>query len=635
MLTDLSSLNQQQKDAVLQSIDHNVVLLAGAGSGKTFTIVKRTEYLISDLGVNPENIMLVTFTNKAANEIRERMNKLSPDAYKMWIGTFHRICTRLLRKFGTYLGIKSFTILDTLDARKIIKDCLQDLGQETDMSTIKMYQTNISKFKNNLIGKNDVKNDPEISSVMASVYEKYVDCCWKHKAFDFDDLITYTILLLSSFKPVSDWVHNNIKYIMVDECQDTNSAQFVLINLIRGNNNTMLVGDVNQSIYAFRNAKPKYLENFASTTPNTLKLKLEQNYRSTQNIINAANHVVRNNGFGTKLEMFCDNETGSKVQLYTAGNNFMEAEWVSSEITTGHSYLNKDFSDFAIIYRANFQSRLFEEALTQQGIPYVVFGSGSFYTRKEVRDLLAFCKAVVNPFDDISFKRALSTFKGVGNKTIEDIVNYANDNKITYAMSLEHHINNSSKRNVESLKQMLRVLKKGYMKCVDIVDNIFVETDYRTSLAVIDTDEARDSVQIMNEFRTMVEGMELRKEEDVTIMEMLDEISLLSDAKGDEKAKTNSVKLMTAHASKGLEFDTVFVVGAEEGLFPHANSISTHNVEDIEEERRLFYVAMTRAEKKLYITNAKAKRNGNDGYQPVAESRFITEIPEELKEYTL
>lgn len=635
MSVDLSGLNAQQLDAVMQSINHNIVLLAGAGSGKTHTLVKRTEYLISDMNVNPENIMLVTFTNKAANEIKSRIDKISPDAYKMWIGTFHRICTRLLRKFGSNLGINSFSIIDDKDAKHIIKNCLDKLGIENDNATVKSYQVHISKFKNNLVSKANALSDPNINHNYAMVYQMYVDYCWRYKSFDFDDLITYTILLLSSFKNVADWVHFNIRYIMVDECQDTNSAQFVLIKLLRGNNNTMLIGDVNQSIYAFRNAKPKYLENFADTTPNTLKLKLEQNYRSTKNIINAANHVVKNNEFGTKLEMFCDNEVGSKIQLYSAKNTYMEAEWVSSEILTGHNYANKDFSDYALIYRANFQSRVFEEALTNAGIPYTVFGSGSFYTRKEVKDLLAFCKCVVNPFDMVAFRRALSTFKGIGKKTVEDICDIAVERKVTFTVALDYYINNNARPAiVNSLRQMLKVLNSGYKKIVDIVDNVFLETPYRMSFAVINTEEAQDSVQIMDEFRNMIESFELRKAEDVTYAEMLDEISLLTDAKGEDKSKANAVKLMTAHASKGLEFDTVFVVGSEEGLFPHANAIATGKKDDIEEERRLFYVAMTRAEKKLYITNAETKKTGMEGYQPVLQSRFTNEIPDDLKEYT-
>jgi DNA helicase-2/ATP-dependent DNA helicase PcrA len=303
---------------------------------------------------------------------------------------------------------------------------------------------------------------------------------------------------------------------------------------------------------------------------------------------------------------------------------------------TGHNYLHKDFSDFAIIYRANFQSRLFEEALTKLGIPYVVFGSGSFYSRKEVKDLLAFCKCVINPFDVVSFRRALGTFKGVGSKTIDNIVDYALANKITYAMALEYYFNNNARPTLrEPLRQMLNVIHKSYTKCVDIVDNVFLETKYRASQAIINTEEAQDNVQIMDEFREMVKSLEDRKGEDTTLMEMLDEISLLTDAKGDEKANSNAVKLMTAHASKGLEFNSVFIVGSEEGLFPHSNAIQTGNPDDIEEERRLYYVAMTRAQKKLYITYAENKKTGSEGYQPITESRFIYEIPETLKEYTL
>jgi len=454
--------------------------------------------------------------------------------------------------------------------------------------------------------------------------------------FDFDDLITYAILLLSSFKNVSNWVHNNIKYIMVDECQDTNSAQFVLINLLRGDNNTMLVGDVNQSIYAFRNAKPKYLENFADTTPNTLKLKLEKNYRSTRNIINAANAVVKNNKFGTKLEMFCDNEDGKKVQLYQAKYNYAEAQWVTSEIVTTHMYNKKEYSDFAIIYRANYQSRLIEDELNANGIPYVVFGSNSFYNRKEVKDLLAFCKIVVNPFDVVSFQRALSTFKGIGSKTIDAVINYSVDNKVSLPIALDYYSNNIATPKVShAMNQMLSVIKRGYVKCVDIIDNVFVDTEYRSSVALINTDEARDSVQVMDEFRSLIDSLETRKLEGKTYSEMLDEISLLTDAKGDQKANSNAVKLMTAHASKGLEFNTVFIIGAEEGSFPHSNAIATGLDEDIEEERRLFYVAMTRAQKLLYITHCAYKKRDIGGYDSNKESRFIAEIPDSLKEYTI
>ena len=633
MQTDLSTLNPQQKDAILQSIDHNVVLLAGAGAGKTFTLVKRVEYLIVDHNVDPENIMVVTFTNKAANEIKERMSKISDNAYKMWIGTFHKICIRLLRKFGDRLGITQFSIIDTKDAKNLIKDILDDLGEEYDKETIKKYQSIISSFKNNLRNKSDVANDPEINSVTSELYTRYMDTCWAKKTFDFDDLIIYTILLLSTYEEVSDWVHENIKYLMVDECQDTNSSQFVLIKLIAGDNNTLLVGDVNQSIYAFRNAKPEYLENYADTTPNTIKLKLEQNYRSTKNIINAANKVVANNGFGTKLEMFCDNEEGSKVLAYRADSSYIEAQWVVEEILGGYTFQDKPFSDYAIIYRANYQSRVFEQELTKRGVPYVVFGSTSFYSRKEVRDLLAFCKIVINPFDIPAFTRVLKTINGVGKATIDKIIKISNTNKVTLAIALEDFINNSaSGSQKKKLEPILTFLNANYFCCEDIVTNVFHLTEYRSRMVAIGTEESYESVGYMNEFRDMITSFE-EKNPDMEIADIIDEISLLSDAKGAEKAEQDAVKLMTAHSSKGLEFDTVFVVDAHEGSFPHQNSIDTGRVEDIEEERRLFYVAMTRAQKKLYITSCKSVRQ-SDMNVPALASRFIKEIPDEYLHYT-
>ena len=635
MKTDLSTLNEQQKDAILKSIDHNIVLLAGAGSGKTFTLVKRTEYLISDLGVLPENIMMVTFTNKAAKEIQERMSKLSPDAYKMWIGTFHRICTRLIRKFGYNLGINNFTILDTKDARDIIKDLLGKIGATIDKNTVKECQTKISKFKNNLMTKTDVINDPTISDVDKELYGRYMDYCWQRKSFDFDDLIIYAILLLSTYSEVSDWVHENIRYIMVDECQDTNSAQFTLIKLLSGNNNTLLVGDVNQSIYAFRNAKPAYLENYAENTPNTLKLKLEQNYRSTRNIINAANNVVVNNSFGTKLEMFCDNEDGSKVKICKSDNVFQQAEWIADTIDTGVSVFDKTYEDYAIIYRANYQSSVFEKVLTENGIPYVIFGGTSFYSRKETRDLLAFCKSVINPFDVASFSRMIKTLPRIGDKVVNDIVELSLNNKISLHIALDNYIDSLNKSMTkDKLTTISKFLNDTYTSCSDIVNNIFNDTDYYDTAKTSLLEESQESAGYMEQFLDMIYQYEdSHKQEGLSIPEILDYISLLSYAKGEDKSKQNAVKLMTAHSSKGLEFNNVFIVEAIEGSFPHDNSIAGGD-EEIEEERRLFYVAMTRAKKKLYITESKATKKG-DSYIPCKQSRFVDEIPTQYKEYVL
>ena len=632
MSTDLSTLNDQQRIAVLESINHNVVLMAAAGSGKTSTLVKRTQYLIDDLGIKPENIMMITFTNKAAGEIRDRVSAVSKDAYKMWIGTFHRICTRLMRMFGNKLGIQRFTIMDTKESKNLIKEILDDKGVEYSPYIVNEIVSKISTYKNNLIKPAKVLADPNEKKIFASVYQEYQNISWRRKCFDFDDLIIYTILLLSSYPDVLQWVHDNIKYLMIDETQDTNSSQFQLIKLLAGNNNIMMVGDSNQSIYAFRNAKPQYLESFANTHPNTIKLKLEQNYRSTKTIIQAANQMINHNKFGTKVQMFCANEPGDKIQTLEAIDAHDEARWIASEILING---NKNFSDYAVIYRANFQSRILEEEFTRCGIGYTVFGSQSFYSRKEVKDLLSYCKLVVNPYDIESFKRILGTLKGVGKVTIDNIINNAQDNCINFHQAINAYISNVKSGVVQHrLNVVSTILNNQYTKCSDIINDVLFLTEYRTELTNVQTEETEEKLAIIDEFLEMTISME-DNAKDETMEEIIDQIALLSDTKGAEKANLNAVKLMTAHASKGLEFNTVFIVGAEEGLFPHANALNENTLDAIEEERRLFYVAMTRAKKKLYISRACQKKAGKDGGLIISKpSRFLCEIPKGLTEET-
>lgn len=417
---------------------------------------------------------------------------------------------------------------------------------------------------------------------------------------------------------------------MVDETQDTNSAQFQLIKLLAGNNNIMMVGDSNQSIYAFRNAKPQYLENFANTHPNTIKLKLEQNYRSTKNIIQAANHMISHNQFGTKVQMFCANETGDLIQRRECMDAYDEARWIATEILCN----NKPLSDYAIIYRANFQSRVIEEVFTGAGIGYTVFGSQSFYSRKEVRDLLAYCKLVVNKFDIDAFKRILGTLKGVGKVTIEKIISNAQENCISYHDAIPDYIANNKVSGIieHRLQAVSQILNTEYSKCSDVISDVLFLTEYKTDLTSVQTEETAEKLDIINEFVEMVDSMEKNNPDD-TMAEIVDQVALLSDTKGEDKANLNAVKLMTAHASKGLEFDTVFIIGAEEGVFPHANALNENSMDAIEEERRLFYVAMTRAKKKLYITNAHQRKQGKDGSLNIASpSRFLREIPKDLTE---
>lgn len=597
---------------------------------KTSTLVKRTQYLIDDLGVSPENIMLITFTNKAAGEIRDRISAISSQAYKMWIGTFHRICTRLIRMFGSYLGIQNFTIMDTKESKQLVKEILTNKGIEFTPYMINDIVSRISGFKNDLIKPASVLANPEIKKIYADTYQDYQNICWKRKSFDFDDLIIYTILLLSSYPEVSQWVHDNIKYLMVDETQDTNSSQFQLINLLAGNNNIMMVGDTNQSIYAFRNAKPKYLENFANTHPNTIKLKLEQNYRSTKTIIQAANHMINHNKFGTKVQMFCANEVGSKIHTHIGQDPYAEARWIAMEILTS----GRPASDYAIIYRANFQSRIIEEELTKDGIGYTVFGSQSFYSRKEVKDLLAYCKAVLNPNDIEGFKRTLSTLKGVGKKTVDDILQLAVDQCLNFHDVLGIYLNNMNKGGAvyQRLTVLNGILNKQYSKCSEIIDDIIFLTDYRQEIANMHNEESIEKLGIIDEFVDMIKSME-NNSDNSSMSDIIDQVALLSETKGQEKANLNAVKLMTAHASKGLEFPVVFIIGAEEGVFPHANALQENTQDAIEEERRLFYVAMTRAEKELYITSSMQKKAGKDGGFIVTKpSRFLLEIPKDLTE---
>lgn len=630
-------MNSQQQEAIIKSIDNNIVLMAGAGSGKTKTLIKRTEYLIRDFGVEPSQIMLVTFTNKAANEILDRMSKVSDKSSEMWIGTFHKICTRILRKFGSAIGIKYFSIIDGKEQKKIITDIIKAKGMSADKLTVNGILAKISGVKALLINKKTLEESEDFDDEFKDIYNTYVKKCWVNKTFDFDDLITYTVVLLSGYKYVANWIHTNIKYVMADESQDISTAQFVLLKLLTGDNNIMIVGDTSQSIYGFRNAQPKYLDNFAASTPNTIKLYLEQNYRSTGNIIKAATEVVKHNRFGSPVNMTTTNDDGEKIKVFQTDDQNTEARWISQKIPYLRQLNNGKWSDFAIIYRTNFQSRNIEDALTDMGIPYTVFGSISFYSRTEVKDLLAYCKIVVNPMDESSFERVMGTVKGIGKKTIESIVNTAKTNKVEYRIALQNYADTQAKGSKQmALYDQLKVLNmdiNNISDMVDIVDEVFLETDYKSKLAEIGTDEAMDKIEIMNEFREMIiQADTRRKKEGNTFAGMLDDISLLGDTKGEEKANTDSVKLMTAHSSKGLEFNTVFIAGSSEYCFPYYKAIYSQKEEAIEEERRLYYVAMTRAEKELYLTCPRRMMEGNGNFNNYKISRFITEIPDEYKE---
>lgn len=586
--------------------------------------------------------MMITFTNKAAKEIIERVANITQDAYKMWIGTFHGICVKILRKFGHYMGINYFSIIDDKESKTILKQICLGLGKDLSNQSIKDIRTKISTYKSNLINPERVLTDYCQNNLedtfVASAYREYQNQCWREKSFDFDDLIIYTIMLLSSYPEVSKWIHENIKYVMIDESQDTSTDQYQLIRLLAGQNNLMMVGDINQSIYGFRNAKPEYLNDFCKLYPDAKLLKLEMNYRSTGNIIAGANAVINHNSFGEKINMISANETGDKIGIkYFDGiipgtnNEFGEAKWIASEIKLLVSNKIKFYSDFAIIYRTNIQSKDLEKVFMQYGIPYTIIGSSSFWSSKEMRDILAFCKVVFNPNDVSSFKRALSTIRGVGKTTIEKITNYMKNNNLKACDVLSHiALNNPTLYKVSSnsqseLNKLNKLLNHGYTACSEVAEYVINNTAYADDLRMSSSDDAQERLEIINE--TVESFLQFEKNGD-DAGSVIDQISLMSDAKGTQKEELNAVKFMSAHACKGLEFDTVFLSGAEEGLFPHWNAIKSGNkTKSVEEERRLFYVAMTRAKKKLYITACKKRKD-----QIVKLSRFVNEIPEYLLE---
>lgn len=632
METNLDILNDQQKQAVLESINHNIVLVAAAGSGKTKTLVTRTEYLINEVGVLPSQIMLITFTNKAVNEIKERIAAACPNSQGMWVGTFHNISGRIIRMFGSKLGITRYTMLDESDSKAIIKEIMEEsnLNFPITPATISAYRRRISDCKNNLIRPRDIQEKTSEDITFKRVFEAYQTRCWRQKTFDFDDLLVYALMLLSNYEDVLNWFRTNIKYVMADECQDGNQVNLDMLKYIAGENNIMLVGDQNQSIYGFRNAKPSEMTDFAASWPNTKVMKLEQNYRSTQNIIRAANTLIEKNDFGIKTKMFCQNEAGERIHVFEASNENFEAQWVGLEIMDLKRKRIIDYKDVAVIYRTKMQSRLFEKRFTELGIPFSVHGSTAFYQRKDVKDLIAHCKLLQNPNDTASLLRVLKSRAGIGETTIKKIIEIGEADKVPAVAMPGNYVvkgNKTQKKALAVIKDITELYSNSYSSWTSFLDALFFETSYKRDIQLSNKEDAKERLEILDEFYQMFQSMQAESP-NMAMDELLMEVSLLSDATGQEKENLNSVKLMTAHGSKGLEFGTVFVVGAEEGLFPHTNSVRSGKPEQVEEERRLFYVSMTRAKKRLYITHC-TRRCGNGGLFDAMASRFLKEIPEE------
>ncbi|HHW30804.1 MAG TPA: DNA helicase PcrA [Clostridiaceae bacterium] len=633
----LHGLNKEQKEAVLNT-EGPLLVLAGAGSGKTRVLTHRIAYLVKEKNVHISSILALTFTNKAAREMKERIeNLLGEMTYNAWIGTFHSNCVRILRRDIEKLGYdRNFVIYDTADQLTLIKDCLRELNINEKNFPPRLILEVIGKAKDVLLEPDqylEVHESNYREKKIAQIYSLYQQKLKNNNAVDFDDIIMLTIRLFNEYPAVLEYYQNKFRYVLVDEYQDTNKAQYRFISLIaKKHRNLCVVGDDDQSIYGWRGADIENILGFEREFKDCKVIKLEQNYRSTQTILDAANNVIKNNKGRKKKVLWTGNPKGTNISLYTGSNEYEEALFVSREIKRMMLYDNKRYSDFAILYRVNAQSRVLEEALIREGIPYKVFGGLRFYDRKEIKDILAYLRVIQNPTDNISLKRIINVpRRGIGDVTIQTSEDIANSRGV----SIFSIISSASefkelKRAAPKLEDFCRMIA-GFMAIKDnisvssLIEEVIIKTGILEELQAEDTPEAQTRIENIKEFISAAVDFE-EESEDQGLEAFLEGISLISDIDALEENK-DYVMLMTLHSAKGLEFPVAFIVGMEEGVFPSYRSLDSES--ELEEERRLCYVGMTRAKEKLYITNTFCRTLfGNTTYnQP---SRFISEIPPEF-----
>lgn len=630
------TLNDMQQMAVFHT-EGPLLILAGAGSGKTRVLTHRIAYLMEEKHVSPYNIMAITFTNKAAAEMRNRVNKIVGfGAEQVWVSTFHSACVRILRRYIDRIGYSTdFTIYDTDDQKRLMKNVIKDLNLDSKIYKENGMLNKISDFKNKLMTTGDVasmaKSDFKMLNV-SKIYDNYQEALKKNNALDFDDLIMKTVQLFTKCPEVLESYQDRLQYIMVDEYQDTNAAQFAFVKLLaQKHQNLCVVGDDDQSIYKFRGADITNILQFEKYFPNARVIKLEQNYRSTKNILEAANAVIHNNEGRKDKTLWSDNEKGDKIDLYQAEDGYSEAEMVASTIKENVDNGRSDYSDYAILYRTNNQSRVLEEKLMMKNIPYKIIGGQNFYQRKEIKDIIAYLRVISNPTDDIAVERIINVPKrGIGATTVDKVKDYAR----AYGMDLYEAL--LDVENIPGLSRAAGKIKKftdlieGYKKdeyygeIEKLTKDILDDTGYVSELAAENTDEANGRIENIDELVSkIVEYQE--NAEDPVLSEFLEEVALVSEI--DNLSEDSSyVVLMTVHSAKGLEFPYVFLCGMEDGLFPGYMSIMSGDNEELEEERRLCYVAITRAMKKLTISYAK-KRMVRGEMQYNIVSRFVKEVP--------
>ena len=623
---ELDNLNKEQKEAVLYN-EGPLLILAGAGSGKTKVLTTKIAYLIEELNVLPYEILAITFTNKAALEMKERVyNMIGSKAKEIQISTFHSFGLKILRENYEKLDYQNnFVIMDSDDSLTIVKKILKSLNYDPKIYNPKAIRNKISNCKNELLTPKDyekyIAGDYEM--VVNEVYYKYEEKLKQNNAIDFDDLLLLPIKLFRKYPRVLELYQNRYKYILIDEYQDTNEAQYILSKMISAKyQNICVVGDADQAIYGFRGANYKNILNFEKDYPKALSIKLEQNYRSTKNILAAANCVIRNNEQRKSKNLWSTKEEGEKITYYRAYDERDEAHYVSKTIKKMLDD-NYDASEIAVLYRTNAQSRVIEEELLKDNIPYRIVGGFSFYQRKEIKDLLAYLKLIYNPKDDISFLRVINTPKrGIGLKSIESLTTKADsENK-----SLFEAITDGKEAKFKDLIISLQKISES-VTLTELIDKVLDATGMKAELISEKTLESEIRLENLEEFKSITKAFEER-EGLVSLEDFLYEVSLVND-KDEYKDSRNKVSLMTIHSVKGLEYNTVFVVGLEEGIFPHLNSLMSSS--ETEEERRLCYVAITRAKEKLYLLNARRRvLFGKEGINP--PSRFLGEIDQDLIE---
>mgnify|MGYP005929332397 FL=1 len=642
---NLDTLNPAQREAV-EKTEGPVLILAGAGSGKTRVLTTRIGHLIEDKGVQPANILAITFTNKAANEMRERVEEtLESDASDMWISTFHSCCVRILRKDINRIGYnRSFVIYDSADQVTLVKDCLKELNLNDKVFEPKMIISTISGAKDKLYDPKQFKamhmNDNRISKI-ADVYALYQDRLKRNSALDFDDLIFKTVELLKSDKEVLDYYRNRFKYIMVDEYQDTSKAQYELIKILaKEHQNICVVGDDDQSIYGWRGADIRNILEFEKDYDDVHVVKLEQNYRSTQIILDAANTVISNNIERKRKRLWSEKKDGELIKIQVAQDEIEESDFVADMIAKISREQNRSYKDFAVLYRANAQSRSVEDALNRSQIPYNIYGGTKFYERKEIKDLIAYLRVIQNPQDDISIKRIINVpRRGIGLRTIEKIEDRASlKQESIYSVLIDIETNseistkarNSISEFVDNVIGTLRTMREVY-PVSKLIEKVIESIDYYGYIDELykgDKEEAEERKDNVKEFISVAMEFEQNSEEK-DLETFLTGVALTSESS--EEEEIDKVSLMTIHTSKGLEFPVVFIVGMEDGLFPIARAVRSMSDSEIEEERRLCYVGITRAKEILYLTLTQ-KRTLYGKTNPSIASRFMEELPKECIE---